>query len=232
MSETGIEGSEGAGGRGAAAGSPAPSPRNLLRLLYVGRVVRSKGVRDAIRALKRLPADAEVFLDVVGDGDDLEQCRREAEPLLPRHVAFHGRLPREDVQDFYRAADVLLFPSFREPSGNVVLEAMAGGLALIVADNGGPAVAVDDSCGIRVTPTTPEQFACDLAVAIQRIANDPSLLRRMRRASRWRAAEVFGWDRKIDWMCELYRRVVFDCRGRATDSAPVAAAFEGEPQFT
>ena len=45
-----------------------------MRLLYVGRLVRSKGLRDAIRAIARLTSSAPVVLDVVGEGFDREAC--------------------------------------------------------------------------------------------------------------------------------------------------------------
>ena len=56
------------------------------------------------------------------------------------------------IDDFYRAADVFVFPSYREPGGNVVFEAMSFGLPLVVGDRGGPGSAVDERSGIRVPP--------------------------------------------------------------------------------
>ena len=131
-----------------------------VRLLYVGRVVRTKGLRDAVRALGRLKTSTRVELDVVGDGFDLAACEALVVELgLGDRVRFHGRQPRERVEDFYRAADVFVFPSYREPGGNVVFESMGYALPLVVTDLGGPGNVVDDTCGIRVHPADPEQFA-------------------------------------------------------------------------
>ena len=109
-----------------------------VRLLYVGRIVRTKGLRDIIRALA-INSDLDVRLDVVGDGNDRDAC----EPLvtelgLEDRVTFHGKIPRARVDDFYEKADIFVFPSYREPGGNVALEAMAFGLPLIVCRVGGP----------------------------------------------------------------------------------------------
>ena len=146
LSETGIEALPEASDR---------SGRPTVRLLYVGRLVRTKGARDAIRAMSLL-RELPVTLDVIGDGFDREPCEALVAQLsLHDRVTFHGRLDRAEVDDYYRAADIFVFPSYREPGGNVVFEAMSHGLPLVVSDRGGPGSAVDDSSGIRVTPVTP-----------------------------------------------------------------------------
>src|SRR5205814_3104552 len=90
-------------------------------------------------------------------------------------VAFHGRKPRDEVEHFYKAADIFVFPSYREPGGNVVFEAMGWGLPLVVSDRGGPGAAVDETCGIRIQPISPEQFAVEIASAIRHLVRDRDL---------------------------------------------------------
>jgi len=176
-----------------------------VRLLYVGRLVRSKGLRDAIRAMSRLTSSAPVVLDVVGEGFDQEACQAlVAELALEDQVTFHGWQPRERVEGFYRQADVFVFPSYREPGGNVTFEAMGYELPLIVTDLGGPGNVVDDSCGIRVHPTGPEQFANDLAAAISRLVDDPELRARLGAAARRRVGEIAVWDRKVELLEALW----------------------------
>lgn len=183
---------------------PTP-PKGTLKLLFVGRVVRSKGVRDAVRALAQLADYPGVTLDVVGDGHDRPPCEEEAERLgvAPR-VTFHGRVPRERVDAFYRDADAFLFPSFREPSGNAAIEAMSWSLPMIVADRGGPTHAVDDVCAIRVPAESPEQFSADLARATGDLANRPADLAGMGRAARQRASKIALWPGKIERLTALY----------------------------
>jgi glycosyltransferase involved in cell wall biosynthesis len=186
----------------------APSPPGHLRLLYVGRAVRTKGLRDAVRALARLPGLPNVTLDAVGGGEDLEACRREAEQLGVAHrVTFHGRLPPEAVGAHYQQADAFLFPSFREPTGIVIFEAMRHGLAVITTDRGGPGHLVDEKSGIRVAVTTPHQFADDLAAAIRLLATDKARLAALRDGARERVQEIGSWPNKIDAMMTFYREI-------------------------
>ena len=145
MSETGLTALPALGAR--------PPSDGMVHLLYVGRLVRTKGLRDAIRALSRMKTSTPVVLDVVGDGPDRSASEALAGELaLGSAVRFHGRQPRDRVEQFYRAADIFVFPSYREPGGNVVFEAMGYGVPLVVSDRGGPASFVDDTCAIRVHP--------------------------------------------------------------------------------
>jgi glycosyltransferase involved in cell wall biosynthesis len=204
-------------------GEPRPAD-GIVRLLYVGRVVRTKGLRDAIRALTRLTTSTPVVLDVLGEGFDRAACEAlVAELGLGDVVRFHGWQPRERVEDFYRAADVSVFPSYREPGGNVVFESMGYGLPLVVTDLGGPGNVVDDTCGIRVHPENPEQFADDLAVAITRLVDDPALRARLGAAARERVAETAVWDRKVEQLEALYDDVLLTRTG-ASEPVPGGSA--------
>jgi glycosyltransferase involved in cell wall biosynthesis len=203
MSETGIDELAEPVDRSRRAGQP-------VRLLFVGRLVRTKGARDAIRALGQV-RDLPVTLDVVGDGFDRAACEKATADLqLTDRVTFHGWIPREQVTGLYQAADAFIFPSYREPGGNVVFEAMAHGLPLIVSDIGGPGNVVDESCGIRIHPVSPDQYALDLAAAITRLAGDAQLRAALGDGARHRAAEVALWDSRIRQAEGLYAEVMAD----------------------
>jgi glycosyltransferase involved in cell wall biosynthesis len=169
-----------------------------IRLLFVGRLIRTKGVRDAIRALG-LIRDLPTVLDIVGDGADRTTCESLTTELgLTSRVRFHGRLPREQVDAFYRSADVFVFPSYREPGGHVVFEAMAHGLPLVVSDIGGPGTAVDDSSGIRVHPRSPTQYPHDLAAALRQLVSDPERRQALGDGARRRVGDIALWDSKVE----------------------------------
>lgn len=178
-----------------------------VRLLHVGRLVRTKGAREAIRAMALLP-DLRVHLDVVGDGPDRQACEDLVRDLgLTGRVTVHGAVPRGDVDRFYERADVFVFPSYREPGGAVVLEAMAYGLPLVVCDRGGPGANVSDTCAVRLPARSPEQLARDVAEAVRRLVGDAALRRRMGVAARAHVAANHLWDRRVDRMADLYEQL-------------------------
>ncbi len=184
------------------------NPPGKLNMLYVGRIIRTKGLRDAIRALVKLNDLPEVTLTAAGSGEDLDACKAEAEKLgVASRVTFLGRLPRDDLEHFYQTADLLLFPSFREPTGGVLFEAMRHGLPAIVATTGGPGHIVTDDCGLRVAPITPDQFSTEIAGAIRRMAADPDMRQAMGEAARRRITALGLWETKLARMVGLYDEI-------------------------
>jgi glycosyltransferase involved in cell wall biosynthesis len=185
-------------------GRPGP-----VRLLFVGRIIRTKGLRDVIRAMDRL-RDLDVVLDVVGNGNDRAACTALAKELeLEDRITFHGAVPRAEVDGFYERADIFVFPSYREPGGNVSLEAMAYSLPLIVCRRGGPGANVDDSCAFRLDAVSPEQLAADCAAAIRRLVEDPELRSRMGAAARSHAERTHLWGARLEQMSTLYSELAF-----------------------
>jgi glycosyltransferase involved in cell wall biosynthesis len=179
-----------------------------FRLLYVGRVIRTKGLYDLINAMADL-RDDNVSLDVVGAGDDLTNCIELTSRLqLEDKIVFHGRKARTEVDAFYRQSDVFVFPSFRESSGGVILEAMCHGLPVVCSSNGGPGFLVDETCGIKVTPITPEQYAHDLAVAIRRVISEKDLKENLSVGAIRRVETEFTWEVKAKKLTQIYNDVL------------------------
>jgi glycosyltransferase involved in cell wall biosynthesis len=103
-------------------------------LLYVGRLSREKGL-DLLAPLSRALDDAAVSyrLVVVGDGPMHSDLRAAC-----RGALFTGTLAPDDVAVAMASADLFVFPSRTDTAGNVVLEAQASGLPVLVTDEGGP----------------------------------------------------------------------------------------------
>lgn len=185
----------------------APAPGDL-KLLHVGRVVRTKGLRDMVRAMALLRDLPGVTLTSAGDGPDLAACRAEAEALgVADRIDFKGRIPRDDVEHLYATHHVFAFPTFREPMGGVFFEAMRWGLPVVTADYGGPQAIVDEASGIRVPVTDPVRFPKDIAAVIRELAGDPVRLAALAEGSRNRMATLGDWGQKARDTVALYREV-------------------------
>jgi glycosyltransferase involved in cell wall biosynthesis len=77
-----------------------------------------------------------------------------------------------------------------------------------VSDIGGPGAAVDETCGIRVHPVSPEQYARDLAAALTRLVGNPGLRRSLGEGARRRVAEIGLWDSKVRQVEAIYAKVL------------------------
>lgn len=154
---------------------PAELPqRDGMTLLFVGRLVRSKGVDVALRAFaaSRLSAQAE-FL-IAGDGPE----RSALECLAPPGVRFLGEQDRKALRVLYHSSDLLVFPSRYDPWGLVVNEAACAGLPTVASDGAGAArdLIRDGENGLVVAAGSETA----LVAAFDRVANDPDLPARMR----------------------------------------------------
>jgi glycosyltransferase involved in cell wall biosynthesis len=158
----------------------------LLRVLGVGRLVEKRGFDVAIAAVALL-GDA-VSLRIVGAGVDESRLRREvAVRGLDAAVAFAGPRTHRELPHEYLGADVVVVPSVVDRQGdrdglpNVVLEAMASGVAVLASDVAAVADAVEhDVTGLLVPPGEPRA----LASTLRRLQHDPALRRRLGEAAR------------------------------------------------
>lgn len=150
-------------------------------LLYVGRLEKSKGLYDLIRSYERLPAQNEVGLVIVGDGSAGAELKQYCINRGLRNVYFEGFIQQEELPRYYGLADIFVFPSYSDPWGLVVNEAMACGLPVISSDAPG---AVDDL--VRdgengfVYPVGSQEM---LASCIERLLREPALREKMGRKS-------------------------------------------------
>lgn len=187
---------------------PSVRPDRPLRLLHVGRGVRTKGLRDAVRALAHLADRPGITLTSAGAGEEIAVCAAEAQALgLAHRVTFHGRIPRDAVEALYASHDVFVFPSFREPAGGVLYEAMRHGLPVITAARGGPEFIIDDDCGLRLPVTRPQAFAEAIAGAVRQLNDNSALRARMGTAARAKVAADGLWPAKAARLVALYEEV-------------------------
>jgi UDP-glucose:(heptosyl)LPS alpha-1,3-glucosyltransferase len=149
-----------------------------LMVLSVGSSFRTKGVDRSLRAISRLPEATRRMTEfvVVGNGDQ-RRFRRLAERLaIGDRVHFTGG--RDDVADFYRAADILLHPARTETAGHILLEAMICGLPVVVTGNCGYAFHVERAEAGLLCPHPFGQSKLDQLLVRALCSSDRDLWRR------------------------------------------------------
>ncbi|WP_295532915.1 glycosyltransferase family 4 protein [uncultured Thioclava sp.] len=193
---------------------PAPARElrsdGTIRLLHVGRGVRTKGLRDVVRAMGLLRERPDLHLTSAGAGEEIALCRAEAERLgVADRCAFLGAIPRDQVEDLYARSDIFVFPSWREPAGNVLYEAMRWGLPVIAAARGGPDWIVDEGVtGFKCAVSTPDALARDVAGAIAKLADDPGLRATFGARGQAKVLAEGLWPVKAEGLVGLYKRAL------------------------
>lgn len=144
-----------------------------LSLLFVGRLLGLKGVHLAIRALSQVVANGvDVRLTIVGTGSIKAFLDSVAASVgIQERTDWIEHVPQEQLLQKYAEFDAFLFPSLHDSGGNVVLEAMAGGLPIICLDIGGPATLVNVDCAMVISTDH-----ADEAVVVSRLADAITML--------------------------------------------------------
>ncbi|MFN0149853.1 MAG: glycosyltransferase family 4 protein [bacterium] len=175
-------------------------------VLVVARISPEKRIMDVIEALGRLRRDTVLLIA--------------GEPYLPEDVSYARKLAAlagergvrceflgfvEHLQPVYYASDVFVLPTLAEAFGQVVIEAMVTGRAIVAARNGGPLEILDDGrTGLFFTPGD----AGDLAEKLDRLLADPALRLRLGSAARLDAEERFGIAKTVARFTEIVEELV------------------------
>ena len=195
-------------------------------LLCVGRLVWEKNLQLLVDVLPDLLARRpDVAFVFVGTGP--------AEPALRRRLPrahFLGYQTGAALATAYASSDALVFPSATETFGNVTLEAMASGLACLVADAGGSADLVEHGVtGLKFAP----RRAASLADHLHQLVTDAPQRRALARRG-WAFAQQADWRTILDRQQQIYEEVVAegalaDERTRPATTKLAAGRLVGSP---
>jgi phosphatidylinositol alpha 1,6-mannosyltransferase len=181
---------------------------STVAMLMVTRVVWEKNLKKFISACTALlEGGAPVRCVLVGDGPALPRVRE----LLPSAV-FMGSLHKSELSTAYASADIFFFPSITETWGSVTLEAMASGLAVVVASGPGGSELVEDGVtGLRVNTS---HFGATVT-SLSKLVHDNGLRRRLALAGRARVlnATDWSWDHAMGMLKQHYAEILEERRG-------------------
>jgi glycosyltransferase involved in cell wall biosynthesis len=150
-----------------------------LRILYVGRLSEEKNIKavaDVLKALHKNIPHAQLV--VVGDGPAMKEAKK---ALKGTNAVFPGFLEGEELAQAYASADVFVLPVTTGTFGNVVMEAQASGLPVVVGDAGAPKENVKDGeTGFVVAEAEADAFVA----AVKSLAESKDSLAKMKAEAR------------------------------------------------
>lgn len=203
------------------------APREIIAV-WTGRISPEKNLEVLLDAMALCKSPPDRLL-IVGDGAGRAVLASKSSELnLHERVRFFG--PAADVNPFLRAADMFVFPSISESFGGSLAEAMAFGLPCIAlqADelsiqNASIEILQHGNCGVLVERNEPSAFA----EALDRLASDPGLRRKLGDRAALRAAGDFTWRQAGRRLNELLERIARSKTNPVIDlieSAPAVSA--------
>ena len=129
---------------------------DVFTFVFVGRIVKDKGINELCQAMEMLSGIAPVRLLLVGPyEDDLDPISQHSKDIIENNssIVYLGSKYGDEMLACYAAADCFVFPSYREGFPNTVIEAGAMGLPSIVTDiNGSREIVVQGENGVIVPP--------------------------------------------------------------------------------
>lgn len=199
-------------------------------VLFVGRLTRQKGIIHLVHALPYINEGVQIVL--CAGAPDTEAIAREMRVEVERArvgapndiIWIPDMVPVEQIIVLYSHATLFVCPSVYEPFGIINLEAMACGTPVVAAAVGGiPEVVVHGQTGILVPfdpvssadpePLRPEQYARDLAAAINELLRAPERRQIMGAESRRRVESHFRWEAIAQQTLEYYEELCENLKG-------------------
>lgn len=199
-------------------------------VLFVGRLTRQKGIIHLVHALPYINEGVQIVL--CAGAPDTEAIAREMRVEVERArvgtpndiIWIPDMVPVEQIIVLYSHATLFVCPSVYEPFGIINLEAMACGAPVVAAAVGGiPEVVVHGQTGILVPfdpvssadpePLRPEQYARDLAAAINELLRAPERRQIMGAESRRRVESHFRWEAIAQQTLEYYEELCENLKG-------------------
>ena len=187
---------------------PQPIPTGVSEdrktILYVGRIVREKGIFTLLDAFEKLRKQGkDVSLVFAGEGPLKEDLAKEVlRRKLNDRVKLAGFVDEKKLVSLYNSSDAFVLPSHYEPFGMVALEAMASRVPVVVSDVGGLSEIVEDGItGVKVPAYNPSA----LAEGILRVLEDRELSEQLKENAYRAVQERYRWDMIAEKTIEAYR---------------------------
>ncbi len=181
---------------------------SLFTFLFVGRIVRDKGINELCQAMDRLSGFAPARLILVGRYEEtLDPISDESRDIIDENpsIEYVGPKLGDELLAYYAAADCFVFPSYREGFPNTVLEAGAMGLPSIVTDiNGSREIIRQDENGVII----PSKNVNALFDAMLNMVRDKVARERMAGNARRMVAERFEQGFVRQCLFDFYNEIL------------------------
>lgn len=182
--------------------------REEFSILYVGRLVYSKGLIDLVKSAKYVCKEfPNVSFILIGDGNLRPVLEKMVHKLrLKNNFLFLGIVTsRKELLNYYQRNSIFVLPSYSEGMPSSILEAMSCGMPIVATNISGiNEIIVDGEAGLLVPPRNPER----LADAIIKLLSDEKLRRKMGSVGRKKVEKEFSWKKIAKKVKKIYENML------------------------
>lgn len=173
--------------------------RNVVTILYCGRLINKKGLMLLLDAVKLIPKSLPFEVLVYGEGDQKKDLLDRVKQLeLCDKIFFKGHVPYGKMSQVYENADIFVLPSLRESGGSVLIEAMAHALPIVSLKMALSRLLEEHNTGLFVdTELDKEDIIKSFSDNLVTLILDKELRQKLGRNGYEYVNEKFTWDTMV-----------------------------------
>jgi len=183
---------------------------NLFSILWCGRLVSSKAPDLFLEILNSLgEINQSINVKIIGDGYLKNKLIKYAKMKGLNNIEWISSVEHNKIFEYMQISDVLVHTSYREAASAVILESLSMGLPVICHDIAGMAIAINESCGIKIPLKNYNKSKQGFINAIKYLIENRDVLNRLKIGAIERAREL-SWEEKAKTIAEDYIRIKYE----------------------
>jgi len=183
---------------------------NPFSILWCGRLVSSKAPDLFLEILSSLgEINQYINVKIIGDGNLKNKLKKYAKMKGLDNIEWISSVEHNIVFEYMQLSDVLVHTSYREAASAVILESLSMGLPVICHDISGMAIAINESCGIKIPLINYNESKQGFINAIKYLIEKRDVLNRLKIGAIKRAREL-SWEEKAKTIAEDYIRIKYE----------------------
>lgn len=180
-----------------------------IKLLWNGFFLPSKNFGLIIDVLRLIPDRFVWELKVIGNGHLLNYWKdKTSKEKFSDKVKFLGFIPKNEISNFYEWADIFLFPSLREATGTVVIEALSYSLPVIALNMNGARQVLSDGAGVLIDVKRRKQIISDFRNELEKLMCNQELRENYGNQAVKRVKDNYLWSKRGEVMNAYYRSTI------------------------
>lgn len=191
----------------------ASTDRNVvgeIKFVWMGRIVYSKALEIflmSIGKIKNLNFNRGVLFTIIGDGPEMEKCKKMASDLGLNNINWTGAIPHRQALEILKNSHCLVHTSIREATSAVILEALSFGIPVICHDAFGMGIAINKSCGITIEFKDTNTSVNGFSEAMLDLINDDKKLLHLSNGAKKRSVSL-SWENMADEISSNYYTIL------------------------
>ena len=179
-----------------------------LNIVWSGQHTSGKALNILLNSLSKLSKNINWNLHILGTGKETERWKKLAKNLhIQANCKWYGWIPKLEAEKVMKKGHLLCITSLKDLTSTVTLEAISLGIPVICLNHCGFSHIINESCGIKISVTTPKDIILDFKIAIENLYENEPLRQQLSQGAFLRA-KSFLWKGKVNKLNHIYTQLL------------------------